>query len=1243
VRQIGAGGMGVVYEAHDQERNLRVAIKTLHQADSYLLYFLKQEFRLLADITHPNLVALHELISDGDAWFLVMELIDGVDLIQYVRTGSGTDRGAASSPTRIETMLAPTAYFASMESRAAKGAAEPELPPLSDPSQFERLRAAVLQIAAGIAALHRAGRLHRDIKPGNVMIESNGRAVLLDFGLAAEVKNSSPGSALDSGTAGTFVYMSPEQGLGEKLGEPSDWYSLGVMIYETIAGRLPFSGNRSQVQSARSSRDPEPVGASAPGTPADLAAVCTGLLHLRAEQRIGARELIRLLKGDAGTAAAIQSLKFVGRERQLRDLKNAFAAVKEGRTVAAYVRGPSGMGKSELVNHFLRELEQSNAALILRGRCYEREEVPFKAVDSLMDALARHLGRLPVEDLRSYLAPNVGALARIFPVLDLIVAGCGLTMPVAMDSQELRQLAFVGLRETMRWLGSRFTLVLYVDDLQWGDADSAALLTELLRQPNAPPLLLLGSYRSEYEDSPCLRALLAEGAARTAETRTIDIATLDQAEARLLALSVLTNEGASQELAERIAQEADGHPYLIAELASTAQGAPAGAGEPAGLSLNAVLWSRVAELPEKSRQLLRFVSVCGRPLRQDDAYAAAGYSERDPIVVGFLRSSRLTRGSGPGDQDVIEPYHDRVRETVVEHIGRQDLPFYHQRLAVVFEASGHADEETLAVHFDAGGSNEKAGHYYSLAGDRAATAVAFDRSSHLYHRAIELLSPAQIADRQLRAKYAEALANSGCGAEAAEAFLELAGNAEGEGEFEYRRKAAYYYCASGRVKEGRDAFRQILARVGLRMPASQAGALLAVILEQFRLRLRGLGFKERPEAEIPRRVLQRLDAAWAAGASVSTVDTLSGLSILVRFLRMALDAGETYRIVRAIGFQAAGLATTDPSGRGRAREMLRIMEGLVSPASRPEARAALRMTAAMVAYGHSRWKQALDDFAQSEAILSRECTGVAWELATCRMFTLWTLHNLGEFGQMGRSSSRWITVARERGDLFTETNIGVYGEPLALLAGGQPEAARASVKSALAKWPSDRYYLQNYLATLVSGAIELYAGNARAAWELIRAHWPRMARSLVLRADNSRIYARDLRIQSALAMAAEAPRPGPLIRFAESQTARQEREGLPHGPAFALNCRAGIAALRGDHGQAVGCLRASIRAFEALDMLAVAAMARRRLGELTGGEEGTNLLAEADAFFQRVDVVSPAQWARLHLNGFSKARETRSA
>jgi serine/threonine protein kinase len=166
LEEIGRGGMGVVYRARDQALGREVALKTLQRMSPDGLHRFKQEFRTLADIAHPNLVSLYELLSDGQNWCFTMEILEGVEFLDYVWSGfegpnSEVDRQPITDSERTSRL--------SVERQ-------------------ERLENALKQLAIGLNALHMAGVLHSDIKPSNVLMTKEGRLVLLDFGLAAEIR-----------------------------------------------------------------------------------------------------------------------------------------------------------------------------------------------------------------------------------------------------------------------------------------------------------------------------------------------------------------------------------------------------------------------------------------------------------------------------------------------------------------------------------------------------------------------------------------------------------------------------------------------------------------------------------------------------------------------------------------------------------------------------------------------------------------------------------------------------------------------------------------------------------------------------------------------------------------------------------------------------------------------------------------------------------------------------------------------
>jgi thiamine kinase-like enzyme len=177
--------MGIVYAVYDRQREERLALKTLQSDDPGALLRLKNEFRALQDLQHPNLVTLGELFHEHDQWFFTMELIEGVDLISHVRwasctAGAGRTKDASFSepPTNIQGCLRPEE-----PSRQAGLTGSSNLDATVHPFDEERLRACLAQLAEALSAIHAAGRVHRDIKPGNVLVEPSGRLVVLDFGL----------------------------------------------------------------------------------------------------------------------------------------------------------------------------------------------------------------------------------------------------------------------------------------------------------------------------------------------------------------------------------------------------------------------------------------------------------------------------------------------------------------------------------------------------------------------------------------------------------------------------------------------------------------------------------------------------------------------------------------------------------------------------------------------------------------------------------------------------------------------------------------------------------------------------------------------------------------------------------------------------------------------------------------------------------------------------------------------------
>jgi hypothetical protein len=1194
--------MGTVYRALDLKRGVQVALKTMRRVDPTALYRFKQEFRAVQGLVHPNLVGLYELESDGYDWFLTMELVEGVDFLRYVRGGL-----------------------------AGRGAIDRE--------GERRLRGATVQLAEGLIALHDAGVLHRDIKPTNVLVTSEGLVKVLDFGLAAAFDAGEQYESTAEDVVGTIAYMAPEQAAGAPVGPATDWYAVGVMLFEALTGRRPFVGSPFEVLSAKRSRESPRAQEFAMDVPPELADLSALLLLRDPTARPSGKFTVGQLRGrpsEPDRAERASAVPLVGRAEHLTALADALDQVRRRRTVVVRVHGPSGAGKSTLIGRFLDSLEAESRTVVLAGRCYEQESVPYKALDSVIDSLSRHLRRLTAAEVAAILPRDVSPLTRLFPVLRRVEALEVAPRQAAeiADAQELRRRAFAALRELLGRLGDRATLVIAVDDLQWGDVDSAALLSELLRPPDPPTLLLLACHRSEDAESPFVRALLdvVQTAWIGLDRRELAVLALGAAEALDLATRLTAADGAAgRGRAERIARESGGNALFLMELARRAPTA----GDTQEISLERVLWRRIEAARPEERLVLELVAVSGRPLRCDDLGHLLGPGGDERGALAALRAGRLVRGTVLSDGEEVEVYHDKVRETVVAHLAPASVREHHRRLALVLEGSGHTDPEALGVHFRDGGEPERAGGYFALAAARASKGLAFDRGAKLYRLALELLPRDAAGESRLRAALAEALANAGRGAEAAREYMAAAEGAGPAVAFEHRRRAAMQYLISGHIDEGLDALRSVLADVGMRLPKSPREALSSMLWRRAWLRLRGLGFRPRAESAIDPADLARVDVCWSAGIGLSVVETIQGAAFQTRALLAAVRAGEPARVARALAMEAAHTASAGVWAHARTERLLAAASELAAEVKQPYALAMVELARTASAYLEGRWRDSVGASDAAQGVFRDRCTGVAWEIDTAASFGLWALSHLGDVAELARRWPVLLHEARERGDRYAVMNLSTYLMSVVRLAADEPDEAMRGVLEIGQAWSRRGYHVQHNDQAWATAQIHLYRGDGPSAWALLEEIWPSLRRSLLLRVQFIRTAMLQLRARSALAAAEVAGAPEPLLIAAARDARRLEREGTCWSNAAARLVHAGIAARRGDRRFALAHLEAAVRGFETADMALYSAAARRMMGELKGGDEGARLIAAADGWMTAQAIRQPARIAWMYAPGFS--------
>jgi hypothetical protein len=1208
---LGAGGMGVVYRALDRRLGREVALKVVRHASGGELYRFKREFRAVAGIIHPNLVTLHELHTAGEEWFFTMDLVDGVSFVDWIRgTASAPGPWSSSSPS------------ISHESDATVTAAIPLVTPNAGSADHGRLRAALAELVDGVLAVHAAGKLHRDLKPSNVLVTAQGRVVVLDFGLAASVETPHIDRTHEHAAVGTPGYMSPEQAGDRTLTEASDWYAVGAMTYEGLTGRRPFEGSTDAILRRKQQEVPPRPSELEPTVPPDLDELCMRLLALRPGDRPGGRDILAILGRQPSQATldverTAASGTFVGRRAELAELRAALTDAHR-HTVTTFIGGESGIGKSQLVHHFVAEL--GGDAIVLEGRCFERESVPFRTLDAVIDALTGQLLAFPPDDLRPMLPRDTAALARLFPVLRRVPVIAERVMVASLPSnpQELRRRAFDALRALLGRLAEHAPLVIAIDDLQWGDADSAVFLAELAHHPDPLPLLLVLLHRPE-DDAGIVRAVKAPPAGvAPGDVRTLTLGSLSDADARLL-VSSFTDHTAT---GEALLREAGGHPLFLAELArATGRRHPV-------TSLDELIKLRLAALPAPAAALLRIVAIAARPLPLALAERAAGITTTQS-EQSVLRAERLAciRVSDAG-ATALEPYHDRVRRAVLASMPADEQRAVHRALALAYEEGGSdIDREALVADWVAAGEPARAAGHAVAAARHAESVYAFHRAADLYALALAHADGGDGAS--LRRQRAEALTSAGRLDEAVTAFADAAEHASGDERRALDARRLEQLLRRGRLAEGLELTRHLLADLGIALPTTRSGAIRAVVWQMVRLWLRGLDFTAR--ADVPDATLRVVDLLYSTSTGLGLVDPITGRLVQCHYVRAALDAGEPGRACSALAVELGYLGPNGTRDEKRIDALSLRVRDLAETIGDPYVQGRATTLRGFVRFMLGRWRDATLLAEAGLAQMQDHGVGVRWDFDFVEDMQLAALTYLGETREVARLAPIRMRDAVERGDVYALGDLRGGRGNVAWLIAGKPDEARAHV-DAVAVPSADAKDLQlRHFDQLSSHAqIDLYVGDGAGAWARLEAAWRAVEASLMLRIQILRIEGGFLRARAALAAATTASGGDRkrLLAIARNRARALLGERAGWAEAFALQIRASAARFDGEDDTAAQLDRAE-RAYAAADMRLHATVMRLRKGELEGGTAGATIANGAREAMRAQAIADPDAMARL--------------
>jgi serine/threonine protein kinase len=1215
--RLGQGGMGAVYQVIDRSRNVRIALKSIGHASGDSLLRFKREFRALQEIRHPNLVELGELFEMDQRWFFTMELIDGADFYTHVREpadvleASGRALPAADGLSLLGRPLAPSsAGFSEV-----------------------RLRRGLAGLVSGVAALHARGLLHRDLKPANVLVTNDGRVVLIDFGLVTGAERS--GQSTEIQIMGTVAYMSPEQAAEEPSGPASDWYAVGVMLYECLTGQLPIDDSHLRLLVRKQREVPPAPRTLVPEVPADLSELCMDLLQIDPRKRPSVQEIYRRLhvEGPApdqrpSTSLSVAGLSelFVGRTAERERLLHALAETSAGRQRTINLIGPSGVGKSALLRRFEAELLAADpGALVLHGQCHEYETVPYKALDGVMDALSKWLKTQPGELVKTLLPADTRLIATTFTVLERVsaVRHAHRAARATQHPQEKRFALLSAVRELFRRIAEQRRTVLILEDMQWSDEDSFHLLRELTRTPDAPPLLIV------YSRRPGLNEPDGEGRLDPGAGEEIALRPLERADAMELARRIWPGEPGRD--IDRVVDQAEGYPFLLEALVQ----ASSSDREAGSHGVEDVLSRLVKGLTRPSRALLEVISLAGFPIMKRSAAEAAGVAPEDlSSELKFLRAARWIRTNGPLVTDLVEPSHDRVRRTVLAQLAAERRAGLHRAIALALEEAS-AEPDKIAHHYLLGGDRQKAAQGLESAAERALAALAFDHAAALFRQLIDLGGHDAYRERELLIAWGDALASAGRGRAAAQAYQQAIPSCSGAQALDLKRRAAEQYLIGGHFEEGMRACSLFVGAFGIELPATPRRALLELILLRARCALRGHGFKPRLPEQITAEELARIDALWSMARGLGAHDLIRSQVFQTRGLLRALDAGEPFRIARAYSNEYVSNIVQKPQREAEVKQLIERAIALAREIDSPYALGLAYFSRGLGEYaGLCRFAQALDHVAQGLAILRNEARDASWEVAQSHMVTNHCRILMGNWREL-RHATRDCQEADARGDLYL--GLVLRAQALSFLALVEDRADSA------ARQAKDAFELQRQAASPVHRFVQehselrvlQYCGKVEEALAAAAAHQKGLVDTLLLGAPIIRLMATETALHNALLAVERGLEPKLHLKQAAQVATTLERSGIA---AMIPGGRLGRAAIAHAHQQAertLALLQRAEQGFTDAQREGDAAAVRRRRGQLLGGDEGKALVGAAERWFTEQGVRNIPAICRLLAPGFA--------
>jgi len=611
---------------------------------------------------------------------------------------------------------------------------------------------------------------------------------------------------------------------------------------------------------------------------------------------------------------------------------------------------------------------------------------------------------------------------------------------------------------------------------------------------------------------------------------------------------------------------------------------------------------------------------------------ACGISRERLEVLTPLRAGHLIRARS-GQR--LEPYHDRIRRSVLQEIPGPRARDIHRALAEAMAREARPDAQALCLHFQAAGEEALAGQFALLAAEQAVASLAFGRAAEFFRRALRLRQPQGRERVELLVRLGDALAGAGLGHKAARVYLAALAKAPAAAGPRLGRRASEEFFRSGHFDHGEAVLGAVMALNGVRLAKPAWLARMTELYCRLRLRLRGYRFRSRSEAQVAPAELDRIDICWAAAMGLGPVDHVRSGEFQARHLLLALQAGEPFRVVRALALETIYLSHRGNRSVAATQRVQALTLAAAERIDHPNPVGRAMVASGVSALMQGRWKAAVELLERAETLLKDNCSGLDFELHLAQYYALQGRQRLGSLRDLEIRLSVRLQAAQDKGDLLAVTNLRTSILPQIHLAHDDPARALRELEQAIAAWSSAGFHLQHYNALVSRVEALLYGADPEQALEVLAGSWQPLRRSRLLRVQSVRVTCLELRARSALALAAQRPglaRRPTLLALAAGDIRRIEAERVGYGEALALRLQ-GQEALALDRADEAGALLFQAElAFQACDMALQAMVVRHRRGRLEG-PPGAEQTEAADRWMRGQRIANPARFVAQHLPG----------